>query len=402
MSLGKKWIGLAAAATSCALLAYGCGGSGDSTSSAPEPLTSQEIIAKAKPATVELFGKVGDDLVGGTGVIYDAENGRIITNAHVIEGVSALQVKIGDTLPTVPARVVGQSPCDDLAVVELAQRPDALQSLPIGDSSTVQGGDDVIALGYPASFQHARQQTVSSTEGSVSNPSVVGNEIGIDLPKYSSLIEHQAPINHGNSGGPLVNTEGEVIGINSLTSAPIGNQGQYYAISSNQVKNLLPTLESGNSPGYVGWSVVPMPLVSDEQLAVDYINSGAYEDLSAATALKFARDDKKKFNGLYVVSSPNGTPANKAKVYHGDLITAVNGTHVETIAELCKILQSQSAGSTLDVETTTLTSSSDPGEYGNTYDLSLKLPPTAVPPPATTSTTTSSSTTSTTSTATSP
>lgn len=370
------------------VLIAGCGGSsGDETDAA---LTPQEVIAQAKPGTVELFGKVGDDLVGGTGFVYDAEQGLIITNAHVVEGVSQLQAKVGDTLPTVPARVVGQSPCDDLAVVSLVQKPDGLGELPLGDSNTVRNGDDVVALGYPASFQRARQQQVSSTEGSVSNPDVVGNQIGIDLPKYPALIEHAAAINHGNSGGPLLNTKGEVVGVNALSSAPIGNQGQYYAITVNQAKNVIPTLESGQSPGLIGWSLVPLSLVNPADLARDL---SAHYDLPVnRDILNVAKDATTGYKGLYVVGSPQGSLANKSDIYAGDLITAINGTSVQTIPQLCKILQSAQPGASLAIDEKILASGKNTDDYGGSYSTTLKLP-TPAPPSGTTTDATASSTT---------
>lgn len=381
------------------LLVAGCGGGSDETTT--EALTPQEVIDTAKPATVELFGKVGDEVVGGTGFVYDADAGRIITNAHVVEGVSQLQAKVGDTLPTVPARVVGQSPCDDLAVVELVQKPDSLSELTLGDSDTVENGDDVIALGYPASFQRARQQQVSSTEGTVSNPDVVGNQIGIDLPKYPALIEHQAAINHGNSGGPLLNAEGQVIGINSLSSAPIGNQGQYYSITSNQAQDVLPTLESGQSPGYVGWSLVPLSVLSPAELAADY--TAAYNTVPES-AMKVAKDDIQSRDGLYVTSSPQGSLAQKSEIYAGDLITAINGSTVTTIPQLCKILQSSQPGSSLQVSSTALASGKTTDVYGDEFDSTIKLPnaPTAATTTETTTSSTDTAATTTTTTETSP
>ena len=373
------------------LLMVGCGGSGDTTEAA---LTPQDVIEQSKPGTVELFGKVGDQLVGGTGFVYDAENGLIITNAHVVEGVSQLQAKVGDTLPTVPARVVGESPCDDLAVVSLVQKPEGLGELPLGDSDTVENGDEVVALGYPASFQRARQQQVSSTDGTVSNPDVVGNQIGIDLPKYPALIEHGAAINHGNSGGPLLNDQGEVVGINALSSAPIGNQGQYYAITINQAKDLLPTLESGQSPGYVGWSLVPLSLVNPANLAADL--STNYGVPVNRDILNVAKDATRTYKGLYVESSPQGSLADKSNIFAGDLITAINGTSVQTVPQLCKILQSAQPGSTLAIDEKILASGKNADDYGGDYSATLKLPK-APTDSSTTDTSTSSTTSETTS-----
>src|SRR5205085_9148340 len=101
-----------------ALAVGGCGGGGSST------LSQQDLITKVKPTVVELTGKREDQTVGGSGVVIDAKKGLVLTNEHVVAGVSALKVKVGDNAATAgPARVLAQAPCDDLAVVQLTTVP---------------------------------------------------------------------------------------------------------------------------------------------------------------------------------------------------------------------------------------------------------------------------------------
>ena len=365
------------------LLVAGCGGDGEE---GPTPLDPQEVISQSSPGVVEIVGKSGDETFGGSGFIYDAGPPvRLLTNSHVIEGLSGIQVKVGDQLPTVAGRVVAQAPCDDVAVVELPSPPADVTALTLGDSDGVERGAQVTALGYPDQFQRYKQQTVSSTEGDVSNPDLVGNEISQDLPQYPNLIAHTAALNPGNSGGPLMDEFGDVVGINTLTAAGKGNQGQYYSIDINTAKSLLPTLESGQDKSYVGWGVIPLELIPLAVRAQDYVDTYGVDP---SLAKSFALYDQKNFGpGLYVYGTDSGSPADK-KVFPGDLITALNGTHVQTVSQVCKTLQSSSPGDTIRVSGVALTSTPDLSDSGDTFTEEVKLPEEQVPATSTTSTTT--------------
>jgi S1-C subfamily serine protease len=365
-----------AAAGMLSLGAVGCGGDDE-----PETLEPQEVISQSSPGTVEIYGKYGDEPTGGSGFIYDAGPPvRILTNSHVVEGLSSIEVKVGDQLPTVPARVVAQAPCDDVAVLELTQPPADVTALALGDSAGIASGAQVTALGYPANFQRYKQQTVSSTEGSVSNPDLVGNEISEDLPQYPALIQHTAALNPGNSGGPLVDEFGEVVGVNTLSRAGRGAQGQYYSIAIDNVENLLSQLEAGTDVAYVGWGVGPLELVPPEIRIADYIVS---YDVPANLARQFVQFDERQYKGLYVLGTDSGSPADK-KVFPGDLITDVDGTSVETVSEVCKILQSKSPGDTIRVNGVALTSTEELSGSGDSFAEEVKIPEEQVAPTETT------------------
>jgi S1-C subfamily serine protease len=369
----------AAAAGVLSLAAVGCGGDDE-----PEPLEPQEVISQSSPGTVEIYGKYGDEPTGGSGFIYEAGPPvRILTNSHVVEGLSSIEVKVGDQLPTVPARVLAQAPCDDVAVLELTQPPADVTALAMGDSAGIASGAQVTALGYPANFQRYKQQTVSSTQGSVSNPDLVGNEISEDLPQYPALIQHTAALNPGNSGGPLVDEFGEVVGINTLSRAGRGAQGQYYSIAIDNVENLLSQLEAGTDVAYVGWGVAPLELVPPEIRIADYIVS---YDVPANLAKQFIQFDERQYKGLYVLGTDSGSPADK-KVFPGDLITDVDGTSVETVSEVCKILQSRSPGDTIRVNGVALTSTEELSGSGDSFAEEVKIPEEQVAPTETTTTT---------------
>ncbi len=316
-----------------------------------EEFSQEELVTRVKPSVVQITGKRGDQAGGGTGVVIDAARGRVLTNAHVVAGASSLRAKVGDDPRTAgPARVVAQAPCEDLAIIELSEKPAGLRALPLGDSSKVKVGQHVSAFGYPLSFENPDEQTVVATDGSVSSADVEA-EPSPSLPKYQSTIQHQAPINPGNSGGPLVNDDGELVGINSLGNVeqnerPI--QGQGYAITMNHAKQLLPDLQAGRSTADAGWSLVPLDGIS---VAEAFAGDASWKaegraELGLEVQERIARAG---IDGLYVLDSATGSPAAEVKIGFGDLVTAIEGTPVRTVEEVCEILESSGPGKKLRV-----------------------------------------------------
>lgn len=352
-----RWVRRAGAATlAFAVAVAGCGGS--SRPAGPQKLSQVALIARVKQSTVEISGKLADVTTGGSGVVVDAARGLVLTNAHVVAGVSALKAKVGDDPSTEgPARVVAQAPCEDLAIVQLVDKPANLQALPLGDSSQVRAGEHVTALGYPASFENPESQTVVSTSGTVSSPNVAA-EPDPSLPKYVSTIQHQAPINPGNSGGPLVNDYGQLIGINTLGNTEQGGrtiQGQYYAISVNHVKTLLPELEAGHNRAYVGWDLASIAAVD---LAPIFANDPLFHSSAMGSQVQ-AELKSHGVEGLYVWGTDTGSPAKKARLYYGDLITSIEDTPVRSVADACDILESHGPGDKLVVRGVYLNSAND-------------------------------------------
>ena len=349
MRIRSAWIGGALA--TCVVVA-GCGGGGGSST-----LSQQDLIAKVKPTVVELTGKQGQDTVGGSGVVIDAKRGLVLTNEHVIAGVSALKAKVGDNAATAgPARVLAQAPCDDLAVVQLVNPPAGLKQVKLGTSASVKSGAPVTVLGYPASFSNPETQTVVSTNGTVSSINVAA-EPDPSLPKYPSTIQHQAPVNPGNSGGPLVNAKGELIGINTLGNTQQNGrtiQGQYYAISMDRINSLLPNLEAGKSQANVGWSLAPVDQVNLTQV---FSQDPDFQSARLGTAAR-SYLNRNGIKGLYVLDSTTGSPAKNAKLFFGDLITSIEGTPVKSVSDVCDIVQSHGPGDKLIVRGRYLNSTS--------------------------------------------
>jgi len=251
----------------------------------------------------------------GSGVIYDP-TGYIITNSHVVEGASAIDVVLADGT-RLDATLVGRDPSIDVAVVKIdpAKVP-AVAAL--GDSDKVRPGQRVIAIGSP----EALENTV--TEGIISG---VNRTIQPDpVTSYIGLIQTDAAVNHGNSGGPLLNAQGEVIGINTLGIRDEQAEGLNFAIPINRAKQVAQAIVAKG-----GGSVVI---------------TRAYLGVNATTLDKAKAQDLnvKLTDGAYVQTVDPNSPADKAGVKKGDIITAMNGTTLNARTQLSDVLSNVKPG----------------------------------------------------------
>jgi S1-C subfamily serine protease len=356
------------------LIVSACGGGGDDeetapTTAAPREMTSKEVFDAARPSTVALFAKQGEEDVGGTGVIFDAAKGLVLTNSHVVSGTAALRARVNDQTE-VPARILATAPCEDVAVVQLTTVPPGLKAIPFGNSGAVQNQDEVVALGYPASFANPAEQKLVSTSGTVQSPNVAA-EPDPSLPRFASAIQHSATINPGNSGGPLLNTRAELIGLNTLRN--IGSrqqpiQGQFYAIAIDHIKPLLPDLIAGRSQADPGWSIAPFSQVplADVFEATGY---GTRSEGVQADQLLAAND----IDGLFVFGANPDSPADDANIELGDLIERINDVPVTSVKDVCAILQSASPGQTLEVRGRYLTNEGPEQDFGDPWRTELTL-----------------------------
>jgi serine protease Do len=314
-------LGLLAVVVATVVVALLVLGGGDD---APKTLSTREIVDQNRPATVSINTRgpardgSGNRVVqagGGTGVVIDAERGLVVTNAHVVAGATSLNVSVGGN--QISARVRGQAPCEDVAVVQLRPVPGSLESATLGRAAGIHAGDRVTALGYPGALESdLTQRKLQATEGTVSS-GIAAATISPELPKYPALIQHQAPISPGNSGGPLFNDRGEVIGINTLASTGEGGrQNQNQAISIDRVRSLLPDLIANRDSGYVGWALVPVD----------------------------ARTDF-----LFVEGTDADSPADRAGLRFGDAIVELDNTPVGDVPEVCDIVTSREPGDRLKV-----------------------------------------------------
>lgn len=302
----------------------------------PATLTVAQQIKRGSPSTVELStrgpgfsrGRKTTLSGGGSGIVVDAKKGLVLTNAHVVAGQTSIKAKVADGTE-VSARVVSQAPCEDLALVSLRPTPKSLVEAKLGSSNKIAAGDRVIALGYPSAFEERlSDRTLQASEGIVSAPTGK-TTLGVASPSLPEVIQHQAPLNAGNSGGPLFNERGEVVGINTLTSGRAASQNQNAAIAVDRVKSMLADLEAGKNSGYLGWQLLPL--------------KGGQLPLRPRTTGRTG-------SALVVLSVDAGSPADKKKFDFGDTIYEIDGTPVRKFQDVCDIVNSKASGDTIRVE----------------------------------------------------
>jgi len=246
----------------------------------------------------------------GSGFVIDAKEGYIVTNNHVIEGADEILIKFTDN-NEISAQVVGRDPLTDLALLKIDPKKEELHEIELGDSDKIEVGDWVVAIGNPFGLSWTVTAGIISAKG---------RELG-EGP-YDNFMQTDASINPGNSGGPLVNLDGEVIGINTAI-IPSG-QGLGFAIPVNMLKDLLPKLKKGEVKR--GWLGVVLQEMDDK------------------LAKTFGLD---KPEGALVSDVIKGDPADKAGLKAGDIILEINGKKLENHKELINIIGSKSPGDTV-------------------------------------------------------
>ncbi|MGN1271714.1 MAG: S1C family serine protease [Lactobacillus sp.] len=265
----------------------------------------------------------------GSGVVYMKSNGKgyIVTNNHVISGSDAVQVQLANG-KTVNAKVVGKDSTTDLAVLSIDAKY-VTQTAEFGDSKSLQAGQTVIAVGSPLGSEYA--STV--TQGIVSAPS---RTISTSSGNQQTVIQTDAAINPGNSGGALVNSAGQVIGINSMKLAQSSDgtsvEGMGFAIPSNEVVTIVNEL--------VKKGKITRPQLGVRVVALNGIPEAYRSRLKIKSNLK---------NGIYVATVNKSGSAANAGMKSGDVITAVDGKKVDDVASLHSILYSHKVGDTVNV-----------------------------------------------------
>lgn len=215
------------------------------------------IVASARPATVlvRARGRAGTSF--GSGVVIDAAEGLVLTNFHVIGGGG--EIEVGRPGRLQQASVRGAAPCDDLALLE-AEELEGFEALPLGSQDEIAQGDQVVALGYPASA--AGGSSLSTTAGVVSAVRTSLRLPAADSPRFVNLVQTDAALNPGNSGGPLVGRDGKLVGVNTILfqgsrETPINSQG--YAVGVDRIRTVLGDLREARSIGWFGAGLLAPP-----------------------------------------------------------------------------------------------------------------------------------------------
>jgi putative serine protease PepD len=271
-------------------------------------LTVGQVYQRTYKGVVEItvssqgsgFGGPQAQQAQGSGFVYDS-NGDIITNEHVVSGASSISVKLWNG-KTYKATLVGSDASDDLAVIKISAPSSELTTLQLGDSTKVAVGDGVVAIGSPFGLQETvTSGIVSALHRQMSSP----NNFTIN-----DSIQTDAAINHGNSGGPLLNTQGQVIGVNAqIASDSGGNDGVGFAIPASTVKSVVTQLLAGTT-------------VKHAYLGVGISTTGSAK----------------------ITDLPSGAPAKAAGLKVGDVVTAVGGTPVSSGDELRSAIAAKQPG----------------------------------------------------------
>jgi 2-alkenal reductase len=284
--------------------------------------------------TIQVTTSAGGDL--GSGFVYDTE-GHIITNYHVVQDAESIEVDFPSGLK-VHGKVIGTDLDSDLAIVKVDVPAENLKPLPLGDSDKLQVGQTVVAIGNPFGLSGTMTEGIISAKGR--NLESIRQTAGGQSFSAGDVIQTDASINPGNSGGPLLNLQGEVIGVNkairttgaTTTGEPV-NSGIGFAVSINIVKRVVPSLISKGSYDY------PYLGVS----AMDELDLPMQEALGLTQSM-----------GAYLVEVVPGGPAAQAGLIAGtkatkiqglmaggDLITAIDGHPVAVYADLIGFLMTQ-------------------------------------------------------------
>ena len=297
-------------------------------SQAPVLPSIADVVAKVKPSvvaintevvTLDLFNRPSTQEGAGSGWII-SEDGIIVTNNHVVEGAESITVTLDDgrTFP-VDLNTVATDPLTDLAIFKI--NAETLPAASIGDSSKLRVGDWVVAIG------NSLGQGIRATQGIVSRRDV-SLEIDAGQVLYG-LIEIDAAINRGNSGGPLVNLAGEVIGITNAKqwNVNVGIEGVGYAISSKEAG---PIIEQLINTGYVVYPWLGVSLYTVDEYVVE-------------------RFELVVDKGAFLVEVVAGSPADKAGLKPEDAITGFAGDEIDTVDDLIIAIRSAQVGQEVEI-----------------------------------------------------
>ncbi len=296
-----------------------------------QELTAQEVYAKVNPATVLVVAQTGESASIGTGVIM-TEDGYVITNAHVISGGESCWVMLAGGWDY-DAELVGFDADQDIAVLKLVDA-EGLPTVEFGDSELAEVGDQVYAIGNPLGVELRG----TMTEGIIS---AINRNVELE-GRTLNVLQTTAALNNGNSGGPLINRYGQVIGINTLKMSGTGAPDEA-------------TVEG------LGFA---LPISSAYFVINDIIASGEYHGTPALGIMVSAMETDNGDSMVMAISVSEGSSAEEAGVLPGDIILAVDGRSVQTTAELMAIRRGHAVGDTM-----TLTLLRD----GNSFDVDVVL-----------------------------
>jgi S1-C subfamily serine protease len=310
-------------------------------------LSAAEVYDRLRPAVVEITSTVSARSPfepsaegSGSGIVID-EQGLILTNYHVVAEADNLEVTFADGT-AVPAQMVGRDPGNDLAVIRADVSDEELSTAPLGDSDAVQVGDPVLAIGNPFNLEGTLTQGIVSALDRA-----YASENG--TRPIRNMIQTDAAVNPGNSGGPLLDCQGEVIGVNTLLENPTGdsvNVGVAFAVPINTAKRFLPDMVAGETVshpwlGIAGQKITPA-LAQDIDLPAE---AGVYVTLVATGGPAERAGLQGAFSSEAQAARSSSLPGG------GDIIVAADGQSVASVEDLAGYLDTQKTpGDTVELQ----------------------------------------------------
>jgi S1-C subfamily serine protease len=303
---------------------------------ASSALSVNEIYKRAHRGVVEIAvttsseSSLGGQQRGqGSGFVYDTQ-GHIVTNQHVVDNASAISVTFWNGAVH-KARLIGTDPSTDLAVIDVDAPSSLLHPIPVGDSGKLEVGDGVVAIGSPYGLEETvTSGIVSALHRQMESPN------GFTI---NDSIQTDAAINHGNSGGPLLNSQGQVIGVNAqIKSDSGGSDGVGFAIPSNTIKSIASQLlDSGKvEHAFLGIGLQAIPASVADQL-----------DLVAGVMVTEVRDGTPASRAGLRQATSTRTVDGQQYPTGGDVITEVDGRTVRTAEDLQRAIDSKKPGDTI-------------------------------------------------------
>jgi putative serine protease PepD len=289
---------------------------------AGEDLDLQGLLDKVSPSVVSIHTGTREGEAAGSGVVL-TEDGLVLTNAHVIEGAQTIEIDFADG-QTAEARVIGSAPEYDVALVQAEDLAEPVTPAELGSSGDLQVGDDVVAIGNALNLGDEPSVTtgiVSALGRSIQSP---------DGETLSDLIQTDAAINPGNSGGPLLNANGQVVGINTAILADAQNVG--FALSIDSVTSIIDDLKAGREVANT------RPVLGVETLDVAAIDPSVAQRFSITAT-----------SGAFVQKVQSGSGAEAAGLQAGDVIIAVDGSRIRTASDVGEAVRAKKVGDTLEV-----------------------------------------------------
>lgn len=308
-----------------------------------------DMIEDVMKSVVIVYGQTQEGSSTGTGAIITAD-GYIITNYHVVEGCSSIQVMLKDSEQYTAARLVGYKVHDDVAVLKIEQTN--LRPITFATSKNCRVGESVFAIGCPLGADYAW----SVTQGIISSPrrqlKIYDTTTGT-LQKKMLVIQTDAPVNPGNSGGPLINTSGQMVGI--ITLKLTDSSGMGFALPSDEVLQMVTgIIELGTGFGVESTIATGRPLIGITGVGVE---KGTYyrrtmTGVEVVSAIYAEKNPATSFfagaNGVYITDINKGADA-KDKLREGDIITHLNGATVFNVTQVSEIINDMSGGDTVDL-----------------------------------------------------